>query len=176
MESLASTGQRGLTVAANATTLTTAINSAIQTVVVGHADVFVAGNTVTIDQEDITLTATADNLTFTGCVRGANSTTPAAHVAGANVRLAAGTELLTHTFDASDELIGVAYGGEVIAMYGIEYDGTILRLPQTTAFKLDGFLPMRGVTPANLKVLRVLVWLFRAEADEAVFWADFMGS
>lgn len=177
MESLVSTGQRGLTVAANASTLNGTISAVATTVVVISAGIFVEGNTVTIDQEDITLGPTADGgLTFTACTRQANSTTGAIHNSGANVRLAAGTQLLTHTFDGSEDLIGIHVGGQAIGMFGIEYDGVILRLPQTTAFKLDAFCPMRSVTPANTKVLRVLVWLWPTEAAKCVFWADVMGS
>ena len=176
MEYLVSTGQRGLTVAANATTLNGAITDVATTVIVSHADVFVAGDTVTIDQEDITLTATADNLTFNACVRGVNSTTGAAHVTGANVRLAAGEELVTHTFDGSEEMIGVRCGADVVAMFAVEYDGAIVHLEQTTNVNLAIFFPMRSLTPLNTKVLRVLAWLFRAEAVNGVCSAFVMGS
>ncbi len=176
MEYLVSTGQRGLTVAANACYLNGNISAVITTVVVTSATVFVAGDTVTIDQEDITLTTTADNLTFTGCTRQANSTTGAAHTTGANVRLAAGEELVTYTFDGSEDLIGIRCGADVVAMFAVEYDGTIVHLEQTTNTNLAIFFPMRSFTPINLKVLRVLAWIWASEASEGVCSCFLMGS
>ena len=180
MEYLASVGTRGLTIAANATTVNEVLDNSETDVTVTHDDVFVAGQTITVDQEDITLTTdSGDSKTFTGCARGANSTTPVAHVNGANAILAGGTQLLTFTFNAvtAEYLKGIhASSMDVQAVYAFSYDGTTIFRKPSTANNRGVFLPMASWQGGVSKVLRIYVWLFRGEAENGVFDGFFMGS
>ncbi len=179
MEYLASVGTRGLTVAANATTLNGALNDSVTTVIVSHDDVFVAGQTITVDQEDITLTTdSGDSLTFTGCTRSANGTSNTAHVDGANAMLAGGTELLTFTYNAvtAEYLKGIrASAIGVQAVFAFEYDGTIWYQEPTTANNRAVIIPMHSTQGVVSKVEKIYAWLFRAEAANGVFHAYFQG-
>ncbi len=180
MEYLASVGTRGLTVAANATTLNGAINDSTTTVIVAHDDVFVAGQTITVDQEDITLTTdSGDSLTFTSCTRSANGTSNTAHVDGANAMLAGGTQLLTFTFNAvtAEYLKGIhASAIGVQAVFAFSYDGTIIFRKPSTATNRGVFMPMAPWQAGVSKVLKIYVWLFRGEAVNGVFDGFYMGS
>ena len=62
------------------------INASVTTITVDSVDQFPTSGTLLIGSEQITYTATnTANNTFTGCVRGANSTTAAIHADNANV-------------------------------------------------------------------------------------------
>lgn len=66
------------------TLLNGAINSSVTTITVDKTDGYPGTGTLIIDSEQITYTGTTAT-TFTGCTRGANSTTAASHSDNANV-------------------------------------------------------------------------------------------
>lgn len=66
------------------TTLNGTINSSATSIVLTSASGFTASGTIVIDAESITYSGVSTN-TLTGCVRGANGTTAAAHTSGATV-------------------------------------------------------------------------------------------
>ena len=75
---------------ANKTTTTSldgAHTAAVTTITVDSASAFPSAGTITIGSEDITYTGTT-SVTFTGCTRGANSTTAAAYADGDGVSAA----------------------------------------------------------------------------------------
>jgi len=66
------------------TTLNGGINSSATSIVLTSASGFTSSGTIVIDTESITYSGVSTN-TLTGCVRGANGTTAAAHLTGATV-------------------------------------------------------------------------------------------
>ncbi len=84
-------GSWGGTVAgAITTTLNGTINASATSIVLTSAASFSASGTIVIDTESITYSGKSTN-TLTGCVRGANGTTAAAHTSGATVTQVAST-------------------------------------------------------------------------------------
>ena len=69
------------------TTLNGTINSSVTSIVLTSATGFGASGTILIDSELITFSGVSTN-TLTGCVRGTDGTTAAAHTTGATVQLA----------------------------------------------------------------------------------------
>ena len=173
MELIAQTGPRGKLVAANMTTLAAALDDSGTDIEIAH-DIFSDGEDLTLGEEDIT--AGTHGTTLGGCLRGVNNTAPAPHAKGQQVRRAAGTELLSHTFVAGETLKGIRLGGEVEALFGIEAAGALLYTGATTPYSLELLFPMPNYQPGGGVTIRVLVWLRRDYAEEAVFWSMFMGS
>ena len=66
------------------TTLNTTINNSVSSIILTSATSFTTTGTIKIGNEIITYTGISTN-TLTGCVRGTNSTTAAAHTSGATV-------------------------------------------------------------------------------------------
>jgi hypothetical protein len=66
------------------TTLNGGINNSVTSIVLTSATGFTASGTIVVDTESITYSGISTN-TLTGCVRGANGTTAAAHLTGAVV-------------------------------------------------------------------------------------------
>lgn len=170
MELIAQTGPRGEVVTANACTLNGAIDASQTTLTLSHSGVFSNGDLVTIGKEDITLT-TISGTTVSVCVRGVGTTDGATHASGMNIRLAAGTTLLSHTFDGAEKLSLIKAGGDVSAMFAYEEAGTIKDFDITTGFLPAAFNPGNQWTVPDGTTIKVLVWLFGDKASEAVFWA-----
>jgi hypothetical protein len=172
MQFIAQTGPRGLVVQANATRLSADLDSSAQDFYVQY-DIFANSAVVTIGEEDIAIGTHGTH--STGCTRGANSTTPAAHKSGQNVRLAPGTELLSKTFNGSTYLSAIRCGGDVEGIFAVQVDGTIKYIAHTTPYQLELVFPMARCQPANNTVIKVLVWLVKHAdnpLDEAVFFAE----
>jgi hypothetical protein len=74
----------GVVAGSATTTLNGTINSSATSIVLTSAASFAASGTIVIDTESITYSGKSTN-TLTGCVRGANGTTAAAHTSGATV-------------------------------------------------------------------------------------------
>ncbi len=74
----------GTTSGSVTTTLNGSINSSATSIVLTDASSFTATGTIVIDTESITYSGKSTN-TLTGCTRGANGTTAAAHTSGATV-------------------------------------------------------------------------------------------
>ncbi len=74
----------GTTAGSITTTLNGSINSSATSITLTSAASFTASGTIVIDTESITYSGKSTN-TLTGCVRGANGTTAAAHTSGATV-------------------------------------------------------------------------------------------
>jgi hypothetical protein len=74
----------GTTAGSVTTTLNGSINSSATSITLTSAASFTASGTIVIDTESITYSGKSTN-TLTGCVRGANGTTAAAHTSGATV-------------------------------------------------------------------------------------------
>ncbi len=74
----------GTTSGSITTTLNGSINSSATSIVLTDASSFTATGTIVIDTESITYSGKSTN-TLTGCTRGANGTTAAAHTSGATV-------------------------------------------------------------------------------------------
>ncbi len=165
MQIIADSGPRGHLVRANATTLALGLaQGAVQMQLL--QDVFADGDLVTVGEEDIRVDTHG---TLCQVTRARNSTTDTAHASGQNVRLAAGTVLLDHTFDGVSFLSAVRAAGEVEAMYGLELDGVLRYLAPSTPYQLEMFFPQVRFQPPTGARLRVLVWSWAAEA---VFWAQ----
>ncbi|MBW7996021.1 MAG: hypothetical protein FVQ81_05490 [Candidatus Glassbacteria bacterium] len=158
-------------VKANATVLDGALAQGATTVVVAH-DVFTAVQSVRIGEEQITLGSTSDNLTFTGCTRGAASTTDTDHADGQEVLDADGAELLSHTFDGSTYLSAIRISANVQFTCGIEQDGTLRYMPRSSHSQMELILPTARYQPAGSSILTLLAWLRRDEAEEADFSAE----
>lgn len=142
--------------AANATLLTTAIDAAGTTLVFDNK-VFSNGNSITIGGETITLGTTADGgTTFTGCARGGS---PETHAAGQEVFLAAGTELVTHTFDGLETFNAMAASADAEITIGIKEDTTIKERVRLSTYNLSWFRPFRQETPVDDKTWALVVWL-----------------
>jgi len=183
MELLAQTSARGVVVTPNACNLNApdgTITAAATTLTLsdnllndGSTAIFSDGNKVTIGLEDITLT-TVSGTTVSVCARGVGTTTGATHSHGMNIRLAAGTTLLSHTCGASDTLTGITAGGEGTALFAISEAGTIKRFKMSTGFVPEVFWPGTSWTPGNGVVIKVLVWVWpKADSsDDKVFWAE----
>jgi len=158
-------------VQANATLLVGSLAQGATSLSVAEA-VFSPGQNVRLGEEQITLGSSADNLTFTGCTRGAGGTTDAGHGAGQEVLTAAGTELLSHTFDGSTYLSAVRISANVQFTAGIELDGTLRYMPRSSHSQMELILPTARYQPAGSTSLRVLAWLRRDEAEQADFSAE----
>lgn len=179
MELLAQTSARGVVVTPNATNLNGAISAAATSLKLndntlnGGSAIFSDTNLVTIGLEDITLT-TVSGTTVSVCARGVGTTTGATHSHGMNIRLAAGTTLLSHTCGASDTLTGITAGGEGTALFAISEAGTIKRFKMSTGFVPEVFWPGTSWTPGNGVVIKVLVWVWphADSSDDKVFWAE----
>ncbi|RKY24692.1 MAG: hypothetical protein DRP79_07415 [Planctomycetota bacterium] len=165
MQLIAQTGPRGKVIQQNATRLAQALAQGSTTMYI-EKDVFSDNDVVTVGEEDILITAHGTTCTVT---RAQNGTTDSAHASGANVRLASGAELLSHTFDGSTYLSAIRAGGELEAALGIEIDGTIKYIAATSPYQLELFFPMNRYQPANNTTIRVLAWIW---VDEAVLWAQ----
>jgi hypothetical protein len=74
----------GVVTGSKVTTLNTTVNSSATSIVLTSATGFTTTGTIVIDAESITYSGVSTN-TLTGCTRGANGTTAAAHTAGATV-------------------------------------------------------------------------------------------
>lgn len=163
MNIIASTGEDGILVAANADNLSGGIDAS-QTTLVVNSDTFDAGDVVIIDQERILIGTDAGSGTYTGNARGYESTTGAVHVTSSNVRKKGGTTVLTKTFDGSTQLSLIrANALERDAVFGIEVDGTMKYLvslgPYEGLEKSFGSVPWK---PASGTVIKVIVWTFAA--------------
>ncbi len=80
----------GTTSGSVTTTLNGSINSSATSITLTSAASFTSSGTIVIDTESITYSGKSTN-TLTGCVRGANGTTAAAHTSGATVTQVAST-------------------------------------------------------------------------------------
>jgi hypothetical protein len=80
----------GVVAGSATTTLNGTINSSATSITLTSAASFSASGTIVIDTESITYSGKSTN-TLTGCVRGANGTTAAAHTSGATVTQVAST-------------------------------------------------------------------------------------
>lgn len=170
MELIAQTSSRGKVVAANACTLAANITAATGSLTLSHSGVFSEGDLVTIGEEDITLT-NISGTAVTNAVRGVGDTSGAVHKTGENIRLAAGTELLSHAF--TDEILaGISAGGFNEALFAIEEDGTIKRFKMSNAFLPEVFWPGNGWTVGSGVTLKVLIWFFRAKGIQSTFFAE----
>jgi hypothetical protein len=74
----------GVVTGSQTTTLNTTVNSSATSIVLTSATGFSSTGTIVIDSESITYSGISTN-TLTGCTRGANGSTAAAHTAGATV-------------------------------------------------------------------------------------------
>jgi hypothetical protein len=158
-------------VQANATLLDGGLAQGVTSLTLAHA-VFSPGQSVRIGEERITLGSSGDNLTFTGCTRGAGSTTDTDHAAGQEVLAASGTELLSHTFDGSTYLSAVRISANVQFTAGIEQGGVLRYMPRSSHSQMELILPTARYQPAGSTSLRVLAWLRADEAVEADFSAE----
>jgi len=157
MQIIASTDGRGLYVEKNADNLSGSINDS-QTTIVVTQDTFDDGDTVTIDQEDIII-GSGPGPTYTGCTRGANGTTATSHNSSANVLLADGTTLLSHTFNGSTYLSAIRVGcREAVGVFGIKIDGTLKYQWTATLENLEKIFPMVKWLPPNGTVIEIVVW------------------
>ncbi|HUU29389.1 MAG TPA: hypothetical protein VM123_16420 [archaeon] len=166
MQLAAQTGPRGKVVSQNSATLTQALAQGATTMHIAE-DIFADNDLVTIGEEDILITSHGTPSTV---VRGQNNTQDTNHANGQNVRLSAGTTLLSHSFDGSTYLSAVRCGGEIEALFGLEIDSTIKYIAISTPYQLEVLFPMARYKPANNTVIKVLVWTWAAEA---VFWAQY---
>ena len=123
-------------VQANATLLEGSLAQGATSLTVADT-VFSPGQTVRLGEEKITLGSSSDNLTFTGCTRGAGGTTDADHAAGQEVLDSGGTELLSHTFDGSTYLSAVRLSANVQFTAGIEVDGTLCYMPRSSSSQME---------------------------------------
>lgn len=87
--------------------LDTDINSAVTTISLINGQSYPASGTITVDSEQITYTGITNN-TLTGCVRGANGTTAASHIAGTPANLLAFNQVLFHEVGWDDLSTGTA--------------------------------------------------------------------
>ena len=158
-------------VGANATLLEGGLTQGATSITVADA-VFNPGQTVRLGEEKITLGSSADNLTFSGCTRGAESTTDTDHAAGQEVLSAAGAELLSHTFDGSTYFSAVRISANVQFTAGIEIGGTLRYMPRSSSSQMELILPTVRYQPAPSTSMRVLAWLRRDEAAAADFSAE----
>jgi len=165
MDFVAQTGSRGKVVSQNATRLTTALAQGATTMYIAD-DIYSNDDVVTVGEEDIKITSAGTTCTV---VRAQNGTSDTDHADGSNVRLAAGVELLSHTFGGSTYLSAIRCGGEVEAMFAIEIGGTIKYIAASTPYQLEVFFPMSKYQPADTTTIKVLVWSW---VEEAVFWAE----
>jgi len=156
---------------ANAARLAASLSQGATYLTVTEA-VFSPGQSVRLGEEQITLGSSPDNLTFTGCTRGAGGTLDAGHAAGQEVLAAAGAELLSHTFDGSTYLSAVRISANVQFTAGIELNGTLRYMPRSSHSQMELILPTARYQPAGATTLRVLAWLRRDEAGEADFSAE----
>ena len=165
MQLVAQTSSRGKVVSQNATRLTAALAQGATTMYIAD-DIFSNNDVVTVGEEDIKITSAGTTCTV---IRAQNGTTDTDHADGSNVRLASGTELLSHSFDGSTYLSAIRCGGEVEAMFAIEIGGTIKYIATSTPYQLEVFFPMSRYQPADSTTIKVLVWSW---VEEAVFWAE----
>lgn len=165
MQTLAQTSSRGKVVARNAANLSQALSQGATTMYL-DADCFSDNDVVTVGEEDILITSHGTTCTVS---RGQNGTSDNDHAAGANVRLASGTELLSHSFDGSTYLGALRCGGEAEAAFGIEIDGAVKYVALSSPHQLELFFPMARYQPAGSTTIKILVWSWQSEA---VFWAE----
>lgn len=85
----------------------TAINSSQTTISVLNGNTYPPTGTVTIDSEKISYTSKSGN-TLTGCVRGAESTTAASHLAYSTVSLKVPNQVMFHEYQYDDLSAGTA--------------------------------------------------------------------
>lgn len=81
------------------------INSSVTTIPLVNGLSYPAAGTIIIDSEQITYTGN-DGYNLTGCTRGANSTTPAAHVTYSPVNYAVPNQVVVHEYGVDDFLLG----------------------------------------------------------------------
>lgn len=158
-------------VQANATVLASTLAQGATTVAVVDA-VFSPGQDVRIGEEQITLGASSDNLTFTACTRGAGGTTDSAHGSGQEVLAASGAELLSHSFDGNTYLSALRVSANVQFTCGIEQDGVLKYMPRSSHSQMELILPTVRYQPSASATFRVLAWLRADEAGEADFSAE----
>ena len=159
MNIIASTGEDGTLVTANMSNLSGGVTAG-QTTITVNDDVFGEDDVVIIDQERILLGTDNGDGSYSGCTRGYESTTAAAHDSSSNVRLKDGSTVLTKTFDGSTQLSLVrAIAMERDSMFALEVDGTV---KYTTALgpyegleKVFGSVPWQ---PNSGTVIKVLCW------------------
>lgn len=159
MQAIAATAEDGVLVAQNLDTLSGAINSS-QTSFVINSDIFAAGNVVIIDQERILIGTDVGNGSYTGCTRGYESTTPAAHVTSSIVRLKGGTSVLSHTFNGSTRLSKVqATSMEQEAQFGLMIGGVLKDKKDKSAYnELAVEFPFVAYVPASGTIVKVVAW------------------
>ena len=165
MQTIAQTASRGKVVSQDATNLSQALAQGATTMYL-DVDCFSDSDIVTVGEEDILITSHGTTCTVT---RGQNGTSDTDHADGANVRLAAATELLSHNFDGSTYLSAIRCGGETEAAFGIEIGGTIKYIALSSPHQLELLFPMARYQPGNGTTIKVLVWSWQ---PEAVFWAE----
>ncbi len=158
-------------VQANASVLASTLAQGATTVTVVHG-VFIPGQGVRVGEEQITLGSSSDNLTFSGCTRGAGGTTDSAHDSGQEVLAASGAELLSHTFDGSTYLSALRLSANVQFTCGIEQDGVLKYMPRSSNSQMELILPTVRYQPAGSTTLRILAWLRADEAGQADFSAE----
>ena len=158
-------------VQANASVLAGTLAQGATTVTVVH-DIFSPGQDVRIGEEKVTLGSSGDNLTFTGCTRGAGGTSDSAHDSGQEVLAASGTELLSHTFDGGTYLSALRVSANVQFTCGIEQDGELRYMPRSSHSQMELILPTVRYQPAASTAFRVLAWLRADEAGQADFSAE----
>lgn len=167
MQIITSNGPRGTVVSWNTAQLAATFSKSATIMTINY-DVFSNGDTVTCGEEDITIGTAGTSCT--SCTRGVNDTTDATHLAGMNVRLASGTEILTYTFGGTEYLSAIRCGGDHEALFGIEINSTIEYIASTSQYQAEAIFPMTRYEVTEDDVIAVLVW---SPAQEAVFWAEY---
>ena len=163
-------------IGANATLLAEALDDS-ETSIDIDVDVFTEADVIRVGQEQI-LIGTAGT-TCSGCTRGHNDTTGAAHGDNQEVVLAAGTSLLSHAF-TTETLRGIWVSGNVDFSIGIFIDDVLYYTKPFNYPVLEGFWPMPDTVPGSVTI-KLGVWvrssiLTDAGIDEAEFNAMFIGS
>ena len=85
--------------------LDTAINASQNTITLVNANTYPDSGTVTIDSEKIAYTGRTGN-TFTGCTRGAESTTAASHLVNSTVSFRIPNQVMFHEYQYDDRASG----------------------------------------------------------------------
>ncbi len=165
MQILAKTGPRGRVVPRNATRLAQPLPPGTTTLQL-EQDPFLDGQSLAVGEEELEVVSHGLAATV---LRARGGTVEGDHPAGANVRLAGGTELVAHTFDGVEWLSAIRCAGECEALFGLELDGVLCYLAPSSPYALEVLFPMARYQPAAGCTLRVLVWSW---TDRAVFWAE----
>lgn len=158
--------EHGDLVAQNGTNLAAAINDTTLTVTVDTA-IFSDADTFVIGEEEFVVASGGDTTTLTVTRSG----TKVAHANNATVRAHPGTELITKTFNGSESLTCIRFGGEIEAHYVlIEQVGSTYYYCHrvTTPDELSDAIAAVRQKPASGTIFSVQVWTWAS----AVFFAE----